>query len=171
MNSDEEWRTELRCLLGIMGHGSLTSYARRRPYASLLSLSRRLGAGAITPLQLQATLLEEAAASDTIEIAARDLLVRTIHCIPYGWPWPTDLVQRNFTRTALNDWVLSLAHPSRDLSLRAVAQALATNRAIPVHWKPVGAWDPILNSTFNRHWKGPRAAASSVWPVLIAAEQ
>jgi hypothetical protein len=169
VNPSSSWQADLRELLAVMQHPTLTRYVRCHPYASLLTLSMRLGAGAVTPLQLLSVLVAEATTPIAIELCARDLLVRAIHGLPAGWPMAGDLVYRNATKTALNDWVLCLAHPSRDLSLRAVARALEANTSIPRLWKPVDMFDPVLVRTFNQHWESPRSGSSLVWPVICAA--
>ena len=170
-----DWKARLAERLAEHGFATISAFADSRPGTAPKALADELGrkidagesasapplAGDLAPVQLIWALLDEAKAGHRIEQRARDLFVRGLRdALPKGWPparGETTPETRKPLGVALILWSGDIrSHlPEYAATVNAAADALLTERSIPVGWLPTSVDDPLLIELFRRHWREP----------------
>lgn len=163
-----DWKARIAERLSSRGFGSIGQFVDERPGASLDQLTdelcNKLDVGGTKPardiaaVQILWALLDEAAATHSVERRARDLFVRDVAGdLPEGWP-PAEPPEagRRLIR-ALTNWSGGIAtHLTEyDDAANNLADALLDDDTIPVGWLPSSPDDPMLVNLFRRHWHEP----------------
>ncbi|MBN8468354.1 NUDIX hydrolase [Corallococcus exiguus] len=143
-----DWKTRLRERVRKRGYDSLTAFADARPTASLVELAEDLGKGDIAGAQILSGLFAEAEQRNQVTRFVRGILVRMLsQSLPQGWPAVTDDASRFAVSKALGRWsgYTPESHQQR------ADQVMASLRATPPGWRPLGPDDELLLTLLPDH--------------------
>lgn len=140
-----DWKERLYGRVRAKGYESVLRFAYARPAVSVLRLADELGPDDVAAVQVEKTMLAEAARSGEMERLVRDLLARYLaDALHDGWPAVLDERALSDLSGALARWIASLPAEWRERAQLA-ARVLLGNP--PTRgWKPSGAEDEVIRA-------------------------